>query len=189
MNGFERIGGANLNGSSVGEDIEAELANLRKRDRRNMLVIGILTAVMVAAGTVLYVAEKADPVLRWGGKNSGGGFQSRDGVYAYYAGYRSQDRETTGGITAGQGCCDQTAGGGSASGLGSCTVGNSAGGSGLLADLEKQALAQFRQETGKSNVKAKAVDYGCHIQIDIYDAENKVVRSYGYQGGPLYVIK
>jgi len=55
-----------------------------------------------------------------------------------------------------------------------------------LADI---ALARFRAEAGHQIVTAKVIDYGCHIQIDICDSGNRVVRSYGWQDGALYPIK
>ncbi|MFA5881492.1 MAG: stalk domain-containing protein [Eubacteriales bacterium] len=58
-----------------------------------------------------------------------------------------------------------------------------------FAELEKQALAQYKQEKGETTVRAKAEEYGCHVQIDIIDSAGNVVRSYGYRGGPLYIIK
>ncbi len=174
----------NLNEPGVGQDMEAQLARLRARDRRYLLITGFLTAVMIAVGSVVYLSEKADSAYLWSGKKSsyfsGGG----NGAFGSYAGY-SYSGGPAGSFAGGGGCC----GGGAAGGTGGCGMGGTAVDGSLLADLEKQALAEYTEETGSSGVKAKGVDYGCHIQVDIYDAGNKIVRSYGYQGGPLYVIK
>jgi hypothetical protein len=86
---------------------------------------------------------------------------------------------------AGGGCC----GGRSVAGASGASGAGAALGSTSLADLEKQGLAEYKKENGTADVKAKATDFGCHIQIDISDKTGKVVRSYGFQGGPLYVIQ
>lgn len=56
----------------------------------------------------------------------------------------------------------------------------------ILADI---ALAKFQTEGGHQTVTAKVTDYVCHIQIDIYNSKNKLIKSYGYQGKVLYEIK
>jgi len=59
-----------------------------------------------------------------------------------------------------------------------------------FSELERQALESYQQENGTDPaVVAKVQDYGCHIQVDIYNEENKIVKSYGYRGDSLYVIR
>ncbi len=76
-----------------------------------------------------------------------------------------------------------------AAGAGGC-CGGGATATTNLGDLEKQALAQYKQEPGAvQKVTAKATNYGCHVQIDILDANKQIVRSYADRGGSLTVIR
>lgn len=165
-------------------DMEEEFARIRRKDRRNMLIVGALSALMIAVGTIMYIAKGADSA-----DNPFDAFKSAgsQGLYSSYATSGGNNRQGYGGPAGvvgtpgiGGNCCGSSAG----------TVGSSSlAGRTSLPELEKQGLTKFAQESGKADVEAKATDYGCHIQIDIIDASGHVIRSYGYQGGPLYVIK
>lgn len=165
------------------EELERQLQAFRKKDRRKMFVFGLVTAAMLSIGTIVYVANEAGSAPfpgSYGSYGDTGGYGS--GGYGSYAGYQYAIQDIGG--AAGGGCC----GGGGAVGGGGCGSGSAAASNAPLADLEKQALEQYKEETGRTDVTAKAGDFGCHTQIDILDADGKVVRSYGFQGGPLYVI-
>lgn len=165
-------------------ELNKQFAALRKKDRVMMLIAGMAAGLLLTIGVGYYVADAqadfADPRF----------------PYGYQAGY--SDSSGTGsaqyavagstGAAGGGGCCGGGAGA-SAGGGGGCGGGGSALGSTSLPDLEKQALAEYTKETGAKDVTAKASDFGCHIQMDISDKAGKIVRSYGYQGGALYVIK
>ena len=159
------------------EEMESIMTSLRKKGRGKTLILGALAALMIALGIGLYVFGQPNPALSQN---------------ASIQGTQPSAASVTGGPGAG-GCGG--GGAGASGGAGGCCGGGGAGGSGDAlasaspADLEKQALAEYKQEKGATDVKAKATSYGCHIQIDISDTSGNVVRSYGYQGGPLYVIK
>ncbi len=180
---FQGIFGAGPAGEetvNTGEELEMELTRLRKKDRRNMFIIGTLSALMIAAGTIMYMTREADPAPSYNSGFTSGGTAASYAVSSGYGsqGYNSGAGSSSGasGLPAGGGCCGGGAGG---SALGDVS----------LSDLEKKASEQYTKETGKSDIRAKANNFGCHIQIDIYDAQGNVVRSYGYRGGPLYVIQ
>lgn len=147
---------------------EEELAVMRKKERRKMIAVGFAAGLLVALGAGFYISD-----ARAGSSDSVN--YSQLGNYQSVGYTSGSSGATLGG--AGGGCC----GGGAGSGSSISNI--------SLSDLEKQALAQYKKEKGASDVKAKATNYGCHIQIDISDAEGNIVRSYGYQGGSLYVIK
>ncbi len=187
-----------------------EFTDFHQSDRNKKLILGLTAAVLIAIGIVYLYSQNEDSA--WSGyeRQTGYGWAGQRGSsYDNYTDYSNQDGVSPDGASSGRGCCNRGPGGGSigsedtgggtaggevttgtGTGQRGCCGGNtSAAGNVSLADLEKQALENYQAETGKSDVKAKSADFGCHIQIDITDAEGKVVRSYGYQGGPLYVIK
>ncbi|MFA5881441.1 MAG: hypothetical protein WC834_04525 [Eubacteriales bacterium] len=190
-------------------DIKQELAGLRLSDRRKKLILISITAVLVLIGIGLYIS-KGEAYSTESYYPEQTSYQTAD--WGGAAGYDDQNSGQAGSTPGGGGCCGGGAGGpsagdgstaggsasaGSAGGCGSGGSGGCGSGAGntggaadaALPDLEKQALEKYKKETGKTDVKAKAQSYGCHTQIDITDSKGKVIRSYGYQGGPLYVIK
>lgn len=165
-------------------ELYQQFASQRKKDRVKMAIAGFAVGLLLTVGIGYYVSEA--------NANSDTGLTSLDSGYTASAtgSYTSSGQSGStgssgpvGGVGAGGGggCCGGGAGGGGAGG-GSI-------GSASLSDLEKQALAEYTKETGAKDVKAKATNFGCHIQIDITDKKGSVIRSYGFQGGPLYVIK
>lgn len=154
-------------------ELKKQLTAVRKKDRARMLITALAAGLMLTIGVGYYVAD-----ARANSANAGITYGSQTGYVASDA--------IAGGSGAG-GCCG--GGSGSAGGGGGCGGGGSALGDASLPDLEKQALAEYTKETGAKDVTAKASDFGCHIQMDISDKTGKIVRSYGYQGGSLYVIK
>ncbi|MHB8170749.1 MAG: hypothetical protein ACYDG6_04305 [Thermincolia bacterium] len=109
------------------------------------------------------------------------------GYQGQFASYIANQTAGAGGCgmkDANGGACNMSANGGSCGMQGN----GSASGSSAPADLDKKALEEYRAETGNTDVQAKVEDRGCHVQIDLYDSNGQIVRSYGYQGGPLYVI-
>ncbi len=177
----------------VPQEVQEELTRLRKKNRfYTVAFLGLLT-VGILSGTVMYARQQANAEM-----------SKYFGAY-YNAEYTATNGNTAGGAAggaAGSGCGGSAGGGasGSAGGCGSGSAGGCGGGGGsggsilqqagvTLADLEKQGLAAFVKETGNKNVVVKAKDYGCHIQVDIYDANNQMLRSYGFKGEALYVIK
>lgn len=170
----------------TGEELETELKRLRRRDRLKMYVMSGMLVLMTAISGVIYLSAEANPVSAF--------FSSEADQWNRQIGYYASQTAGSGGWDDGQGAAN--AGGGCCGGSGAGVVsggGCGTGGTSLtdisMSDLEQQALAQYTEETGKSDVQAKAANYGCHIQIDITNAGNEIVRSYGFQGGPLYVIK
>ena len=161
-------------------DLYQELAALRKRDRVKMLIAGFAVGLMLTIGVGYYVSE-ANANLDTGFTSSSSGYTaSASGSTATTAQYSSTGG--SGAVGAGG------AGGGCGGGGGGCGGGGSLS-SASLPDLEKQGLAEYTKETGAKDVTAKASNRGCHIQIDISDKAGTIIRSYGFQGGPLYVIK
>jgi len=162
----------------VPDDVQEELDKLRKKNRvYTFAFIGVLT-VGLLFGTILYARQQADAEM-----------SQYFGAY-YNTAYTAADGSTGGGGGCGGGA------GGSAGGCGGGGAGGCGGGGSILkpggvtmADLEKQGKALYAKETGKNDVVAKAKDYGCHIQVDIYDTTNKILKSYGYKGESLYVIQ
>ncbi|MHB9095763.1 MAG: hypothetical protein ACYC21_13945 [Eubacteriales bacterium] len=185
-NGCINSSDASVNCAGTTEELEKELVRLRRKDRRNMFILGLLSALMVAVGTVMYISKEADSALSpyIGGPGSNG----QPGSYTSYVVGGSGANGSAASIPAG-GSGVGGGGGCGGGGGGGCGKGGSLAGNVSLADLEKKAAVKYKEETGDSNGTAKATDYGCHIQIDIKDSKGNVVRSYGYQGGPLYVIK
>ena len=204
VNGFED----DRKDLTTDEELEQELAGLRLSDRRKKLILISITAVLVLIGIGLYIS-KGEAYSTQSDYTEQTGYQTAD--WAGAAGDDNQNSGQAGSTPGGGGCCgggagqsaaggsasDGSAAGGSAGGCGSGGAGGCGSGAGntggaagaALPDLEKQALAEYKKETGKTDVKAKAQSYGCHTQIDITDTKGKVIRSYGYKGGPLYVIK
>lgn len=178
-----------MDGNRFIEELECELNRLQKRDRRKVLIAGALTALIVAVSTIVYISKGAGFYQTGYFPVAGSyGQQNLTGETASYTGFPGSGwpAGTAGGVPAeaAGGCCDS----GSSSGGCSIESGQALSGGGFK-PLENQALSLYVKETGDSSVKALARDFGCHIQIDILDASGKVIRSYGYQGGPLYVIK
>ncbi|PKM80606.1 MAG: hypothetical protein CVU89_12780 [Firmicutes bacterium HGW-Firmicutes-14] len=142
---------------------------------RKIMLTGLLTLLVIGAGIMIYISE---------GKAELAG-------YGIPAGFNNAVGQAVGYFPDGGGCCG---GSGAIAGEGSGTA--SAGGCGMAGagdissdDLEAQALEKYKEEKGEAEVRAEVSDFGCHIQIDIIDKGGEVLRSYGYQGGPLYVIK
>ncbi|MCX5886372.1 MAG: hypothetical protein NT096_10770 [Proteobacteria bacterium] len=53
-------------------------------------------------------------------------------------------------------------------------------------DAREKALKLYQDTYGKKDsLIAKVTDYGCHIQVDVYDGD-KVVKSYTYQQGNVF---
>lgn len=156
----------------LSEELQEQLASIRKKDRIKMIVLGFAAGLMVAVGAGIYISDaNADSTTDYGSYPSG----YTSGVSGTYTDYTSGATGSSG--APGGGCCGGGAGGGSIA-------------EASLTDLEKQALAEYKKEKGaETDVKAKATNFGCHIQIDISDKSGKVIRSYGYQGSSLYVIK
>ena len=60
----------------------------------------------------------------------------------------------------------------------------------LNQDLEKdarnKAIKLYQDTYGKKEgLTAKVTDYGCHVQVDIYE-KDKLVKSYTYQQGNIF---
>lgn len=172
----------------IPEEIQEELNSLRRKNRFYAYAFIGITAVGLLAGGVLYARQKAEAeISRYLGQYYNTAYTSASGDTA-----GSTGADNSG--AAGGGC-----GGGNSGSAGGCSSGGAGGcggGGGILkpggptlADLEKQGLAAYTKETGRKDVAAKAKDFGCHIQVDISDGNNKVLRSYGYKGESLYVIK
>lgn len=161
--------------SYLSDELQEQLASIRKKDRIKMMVLGFAAGLMVAVGAGIYISDaKADSTIDYANYSSG----YTSGVEGSYADYNSGATDSAGALGAGGGgCCGGGAGG-------------AATDSASLADLEKQALDEYKKENNaEPDVTAKANNYGCHIQIDISDKSGKIIRSYGYQGSSLYVIK
>lgn len=176
-----------LNFSDLDPDgqLTKQLDAVRKKDRVKMLIAGFAAGLMLTIGVGYYVADA-------GANSDTSGYQTyAEAGYGTSAtgSFGSSNQYAVAGSTSavpGGGCCGGGAAGG---GGGGCGSGGASLDSTSLADLEKQALAEYTKETGAKDVTAKASDFGCHIQMDISDKTGKIVRSYGYQGGALYVIK
>ncbi|ADG83035.1 hypothetical protein [Thermincola potens] len=163
------------------EEISEELLRLNKRERLySRALVGIVGFVAVAgiAGFII----KGYPVI-----NGTRAFPKQYNVsgvsFTPLDNYEQAGSGSNGGACSlsdsGSGCCQQ---------MGGSTAANN-----LLA-LEKQAMEKYRKDSAQnaaavSGIKAKATDYGCHIQIDIIDSQGQIIASYGYQGGPLYRIQ
>lgn len=181
------------NKSNVGYSKESLIEKIVARSR--IIIVGLSVTVVLTIGAVMYTsAQEAQSAQNSYGDNSYYGYQYADQYGAqdgqYGAQYAVQTNGAVAGSTAsGSGGC----GGGAATGGGCCGGGGGTAGSSSTsvspAELEKQALEQYKAETGKTDVTVKVESRGCHTQIDIYDKSGKIVRSYGYKGGPLYVIK
>lgn len=164
--------------------------------RSRIIIVGLSVAVVLTIGTVMYTsAQEADSAQYSYSDSSYYGYQYTGQYGAQNGQYGAQYAAQTNGTDAGAAVDGGGCGGGSTSGAGGggCCGGDggTAGSSGASvspADLEKQALEQYKAETGKTDVTVKVENRGCHTQIDIYDKSGKIVRSYGYQGGPLYII-
>jgi len=51
--------------------------------------------------------------------------------------------------------------------------------------VEKNAIAFYADETGDSNVTAKAYFYGCHSEVRIFKGK-QIMKVYTYYGGKFY---
>ena len=148
--------------------------------RSRIILIGLSVTVVSTIGVAMYASAQ-----------EAGQYGAQNGQYSAQYAVQTNGTGATAGDAAGGGGCGggSTAGGG---GGGCCGGGGGSAGSSSAsvspADLEKQALKQYKTETGKTDVTVKVENRGCHTQIDIYDKSGKIVRSYGYQGGSLYVI-
>ncbi|MEW6329230.1 MAG: hypothetical protein AB1468_03880 [Candidatus Micrarchaeota archaeon] len=54
-----------------------------------------------------------------------------------------------------------------------------------ITDAQNAALAYYAQKYGDGDVTAKATDYGCHVQVDIYK-NGQVIKTLGYSGGSVF---
>lgn len=64
-------------------------------------------------------------------------------------------------------------------GAGSCCGGS---GQGSLQAAEAEALRQYKAEYGDASVTARAIDYGCHVEVAILK-DGAAVKRYSYLGG------
>lgn len=159
--------------------IQQEAEKLRRRDRLIKAFGGVFVALMLGLGIVTYVYGEPDPGMAFlvdEGGSAGNGYPG-----------------TTLAVSTGSGgsCCVTPGSGGGGCGMTGGAIGNaSENGSGdaLNDELRGLALAKYKEETGKDGSEAKVTNFGCHLQVDILDESGAAVRSYGYQGGPLYVI-
>ena len=168
------------------EQLEGELAEqlaaLRKKDRTRMLILSLATGLLLIIGVGYYVADTRANSANAGILND---YQTGYGD-RYGSGSAQYAAAGSTGADIGGGCCG---GSGSSGSEGGCGSNNGSFNSNSLTDLEKQALAEYSKKTGVKDVTPKASDFGCHFQVDIIDKTGNIVRSYGFQGGPLYVIK
>jgi hypothetical protein len=185
-----KVGGKNMSKHSeykgnedLNEELEKQLLAIRKKDRIKLVALGIVVGLMVAAGAGIYISElNANSAYAEQYSNNQLSL-AKWNVSGAASGSNTAASGLFGAGGSGGGC------GSGGSGGGGCGAGGGALGSASLSDLEKQGLEQYKQEKGAADVTAKAANLGCHIQIDISDKSGTVVRSYGFQGGPLYVIK
>lgn len=162
-------------------ELEKQLLAIRKKDRIKLVALGIVVGLMVATGAGIYISELNANSAYAGPYSNNQSNLTNGNVSGAASGSYAATSGQLGAGGSGGGC-----GAGSGGGCGSA---GGAIGSASLSDLEKQGLDQYKQEQGAADVTAKATNFGCHIQIDISDKTGTVVRSYGFQGGPLYVIK
>ena len=180
------------NGEITALELEKELQKIRRRDRLIRLFTGVFVVVMLSFGVVSFFYSDSNSALAlFTGRE---GFNSKGFNSIGYPGNVKTGFNTgepdigpsfAGDVYAGGTCCATP----TDSSGGSCGMTGSNDGGDAATELEKLALAKYREETGGDGHKAKVTDFGCHLQVDILDAGGKTVRSYGYQGGPLYVIK
>lgn len=174
----------------IAPEIDEELQRLRKKDRLYIWICAIILSIILTAVVGMYLnyrpsaarsagrAGNASPALNSStvlaaGRTGATGTKSR--VVKAGAGGEANHGGARCGYGGGSSCC------GSPRGSGAQTDDRSK----RLTDM---ALAKFRTEVGHLPVTARVTEYGCHIQIDIYNG-SKVIRRYGYQGGVLYEIK
>lgn len=175
---------------SVGE-YEEETFVQKVLARSGLVFAGLGISVILSIGGVMYFSNGEANSSQYSYDSAGQYTQSSGQYNAQYAVAGGGNTDAAAGGSSGCG-----GGGGAASGGGGgCCGGGGAGAAGSSstasaspAELEKQALEKYKTETGKTDVTVKVENRGCHTQIDIYDKAGNIVRSYGYQGGPLYVI-
>ncbi len=160
-------------------EIQQETERLRRRDRLIRVFGGVFVALMLGLGIVTYVYGEPDPGTAF--LDGGGGYNS--------SGYPGTVLAAASG--SGGSCCVTPGSGGGSCGMAGAAIGDApdnGSGAALNDELKELALAKYKEETGKDASGAKVTNFGCHLQVDILDDTGATVRSYGYQGGPLYVI-
>lgn len=160
----------------------AELQRLRRKDRFYTWICAIILSVILAVVVGLYLSYRP-PVAKSAGRAGNNPAVLNGGAKAAQATSRAvmpgagnpvDHRGARCGFSGGNSCCGSP---------------RQVESDDRLKRLADMALAKFRTEVGHQPVTAKVTDYGCHIQIDIYDSGNKVIKHYGYQSGTLYEIK
>ncbi len=144
--------------------LEEEFEETRNRSRLFLIISAIALALLLGVGLLIWRTREARSVK----------YENTYGVsYNYGA---SQ-----------YGSCDGSCGVGNSADGGSCCDGSGLGGQNLsdeeikaiLNEAEKAGLAYYTEVYKDTSVVAKATDYGCHIQVDIYKGE-KAVKSLGF---------
>lgn len=175
------------------EDIGFSKIRAKERLYSNVL-IGVIGFVLLAAAGGYWVKESL--ARNEYGPTGDYLVNSDEAIYANYAGFGGYNSASGGcGASDSFGCGGSgsisTSGGSGSSGGGCCGSSGGSLASGVdFNELERLALEKFKQDTGiEQEVTAKAGDFGCHLQIDIKDKNSNIIKSYGYKGDSLYVIR
>lgn len=167
-----------FNDIEVPVELAKEIASLRTKQKVYTWLLTGIVGIALIGGAWLYTHQDTAVAGNNAFTPKTNATQTGNVANAYYAKNNVNTNASNGiGSAAGGGCC----GGGSGSTGGASRE--------QLTSLEKQALADFSTRFGTQKVTAKAADYGCHIQIDIYDTSNKVIHSYAYRGNQLNLIQ
>ena len=182
MDSMGRESAITVNEAAVNETVlrlQQETEKVRRRDRLIKAFGGVFVALMLGLGIVTYVYGEPGPETAFLGGGDGSNSSSYSGVSL---------AASTG---SGGSCCVTPGSGGGGCGMAGGAVGDasdSGSGEALNDELKGLAMDKYKEETGKDGAEAKVTNFGCHLQVDILDESGATVRSYGYQGGPLYVI-
>lgn len=163
--------------TQIPEELQFEINKLRKKDKiYTWLFTGILSIALIG-GAWLYTQRNSTT----DGSNGYATNYNQKGVTtASYGNNGVTNAYNSNGTTAPNGTAGGCCGGGAS--------GRSTTSKEQLSALETQALDSFKTKFGDQKVTAKASDYGCHIQIDIYDSNKKLIHSYAYRGGQMNLI-
>lgn len=151
---------------------------LKEQFEKNSKTFGILLTIAAIAFALLVVM----------GFSTYRGILARSSRYSRSYGYNASQPGQY------RGLCGARAS--SASNSGCCGLKNqdarkslSQGSRDVLKDAEKAGLAYYAERYEDSSVSARATDFGCHVQVDIYKGE-KVVKALGYdrESGEIYEI-
>lgn len=152
----------------IPEELQKELNKLRKRDKIYAWIFSSLVVIALFGGVWLYQHDHPSVISLKKDNQSFPAYNTVSFNYVAPFGIKALNDP---------GCCQKTY--------------DYKDGRKISVPLLEQQItykykADYKYDQG---ITAKATDFGCHIQVDLFDSSNKLLKSYSYRDGQIYIIK